>query len=224
MLAAGGVAWEHWTRAGRWRWARWLVATNLVAGLAIFFPLALPVLPPQQLDAYQQWLGIAAAPAEVGHNAPLPQYFADRFGWRNLARTVSEVYGSLPAAERSRTIVLGRNYGHSGALEYWSSTYDLPPVYGRHNNYWLWGPPPADHDTLVIAINFDIDDLEMLFDEVVEAAVAKSMWAQEPYLRVLVCRGLRRPVDDGVAGDQGLYLMGSLDREVAIPRVVIEES
>jgi 4-amino-4-deoxy-L-arabinose transferase-like glycosyltransferase len=196
LLAAGAVAWERWTTARRWRWARWAMAVGLAVGLAIFLPLGLPVLPPAGLNAYQQRLGIAPVPAEVSHTAPLPQYFADRLGWQNLARTVAEVYQELPADQRQRAIIMGRNYGHSGALEYWSATYDLPPVYGRHNNYWLWGPPPSDEDTVVIAVNFHVEDLEQLFDDVVEAAVAESTWAQEPYLRVLVCRGLKRPLDE----------------------------
>ena len=98
--------------------------------------------------------------------------------------------------DRSRTIVLGRNYGHSGALEYWSSRYELPPVFGRHNNYWLWGPPPVDAGTTVIAINFDAEYLEELFDEVIEAGVAESRWAEEPSLRILVCRGLNQPIGE----------------------------
>lgn len=194
LVAAGGAAWERWTSGRRWRGARWLMAANLIAGLAIFLPLALPVLAPPRLVAYQQRLGVAPAPAEVGHNAPLPQVFADRLGWENLARTVADVCRELPAGERSRAIVLGSNYGHSAALEYWSSKYDLPPVYGRHNNYWLWGPPPADERTVVIAIDYDIEDLETVFDQVVEAGVAESQWAQEPHISVLVCRGLKLPI------------------------------
>ncbi len=195
MMAAGGVAWERWTGADRWRWARWLMAANLVVGLFVFLPLGLPVLSPPDLDAYQKRLGMVPNTGEVGHDSELPQYFSDRFGWQNLARVVSEVYQDLPAADRERAIVLGRNYGHSGALEYWSEEYDLPPVYGRHNNYWLWGPPPADAQTVVLAINFRTSDLEELFEEVVEAGVAETPWAQESHLRILVCRGLKRPID-----------------------------
>lgn len=196
MMAAGGAAWERWTRARGFRWARWLLAASLAIGLSIFLPMALPVLPPAALDAYQQRLGIVPAAGEVGHDSALPQHFSDRFGWRNLARVVAEVYAGLPPDERARAIVLGRNYGHSGALEYWSKDYDLPPVYGRHNNYWLWGPPPADGETVVIAIGFDADDLAEVFEEVAVAGVAESTWAMESRLEVLVCRGLKRPIDE----------------------------
>lgn len=205
MMAAGGAAWERWTGAGRWRWARWLMIANLVAGLLVFVPLALPILSPPDLDAYQKRLGIGPTPSEVGHDSALPQYFSDRFGWENLARVVAEVYEKLPDEDRPRALVLGRNYGHSGALEYWSKDYDLPPVYGRHNNYWLWGPPPVDQDTVVIAVNFDVDDLEEIFENVAEAGVAESTWAMESRLRILVCRGLRRPIEE-VWADVKIYI------------------
>ncbi len=196
LMAAGGVAWERWTAARRWRWGRWAWAANLAAGFLVFLPLALPVLSPSALDAYQKRLGMVPNTGEVGHTSALPQYFSDRFGWQNLARVVAEVYADLPADDRARAIALGRNYGHAGALEYWSRDYDGPPVYGRHNNYWLWGPPPADAETVVIAVNFEADDLEEIFAEVVAAGVAESTWALESHLTVFVCRGLKRPIDE----------------------------
>ncbi len=196
MMAAGGVAWERWTSAGRRRWVRWAMAVNLVVGLIVFLPLALPILSPPDLDAYQKRLGIVPNTGEVGHDSALPQYFSDRFGWRNLARVVAEVYDDLPLEDRPRTIVLGENYGHSGALEYWSKDYDLPPVYGPHNNYWLWGPPPAGEQTVVIATGIDRDDLEQIFEEVITAGVAETPWAMESRISVLVCRGLKRPIDE----------------------------
>ena len=196
MLAAGGVAWERWTGGRRWRWGRWAMAANLGLGLIVTLPMVLPVLSPAALDAYQKRLGIVPSAGEVGHDSALPQHFSDRLGWRNLARVVSEVYQDLPAEDRRQAIVLGRNYGHSGALEYWSKEYPLPPVYGRHNNYWLWGPPPADDRTVVIAVNFAAGDLEEIFEEVIEAGVAETQWAMESRLTIFVCRGLKRPIEE----------------------------
>ena len=109
---------------------------------------------------------------------------------------MSDVYQGLPADERARTIVVGANYGHSGALEYWSKDYDLPSVFGVHNNYWLWGPPPADEDTVMIVIDSSAGSLEEMFDEVTVAGVAESPWAMESYLEIHVCRGLKRPIGE----------------------------
>jgi hypothetical protein len=92
-------------------------------------------------------------------------------------------------------VVLGRNYGHAGSLEYWSRRYDLPPVYSVHNNYWLWGPPPANRDVMIV-VNNRRELLEELFDEVIEAAVAKSPHAMESHMTIWICRGPKRPVEE----------------------------
>ncbi len=195
MMAAGGVAWERWTSRRGLRWGRWVMAVVLAVGFLVFLPLGLPVLSPAELDRYQQRLGMVPNTGEVGHDAALPQYFSDRFGWRELAVAIADVVDGLPEEERARAIIMGRNYGHSGALEYWAREYRLPPVYGRHNNYWLWGPPPADPGVVVIAINFDPDDLEDYFSEVTPATVVETRWAQEDRMAVLVCRGIKLPID-----------------------------
>ncbi len=195
MMAAGGVAWERWTSRPALVWGRWLMAVVLAVGFLAFLPLGLPVLSPPDLDRYQQRLGMVPNTGEVGHDAAIPQYFADRFGWQELAVAVAEVFEGLPEEDRSSAVVLGGNYGHSGALEYWAGRYKLPPVYGRHNNFWLWGPPPVDRRPVVIAINFDPADLGDFFVEVVEAGVSETPWAQEARMTIFVCRGLKRPID-----------------------------
>jgi hypothetical protein len=195
LMAAGGVAWESWTDGRRWRWGRWVMVANLLVGAAVFLPIAVPVLSPAGVVAYQKKLGIAPNAAEVGHTGELPQHFSDRLGWEELARTVSAAYGTLSPEDRERCVVVARNYGQAGALEYWSKRYELPPVYCRHNSYWFWGPPEESAET-VIAINFPGDLLEEYFDDVVEAGVAQTPFAQESHMTVWVCRGLRRSMDE----------------------------
>ena len=190
MMAAGGAAWEQWTSGRRWRWGRWAMMFTLVAGLVVFLPLALPVLSPAGVDAYQKRLGIVPNTGEVGHTAALPQYFSDRLGWEELARVVSQVYTGLPEEERAQCVAWGRNYGHAGALEYWSRKYDMPPVYSTHNNYWMWGPPP-ETPAAVIIVRGDRESLEEIFDEVIEAGVAETPFAQESHMTIWLCRGMR---------------------------------
>lgn len=195
LMAAGGVAWERYT-GRRWlRWLRWIMVANLLAGGVILAPMAVPLLSPQRTVAYGQRMGIIPAPQEVGHTSALPQYFADRLGWENLARAVSEVYLALPADERGQCVVWGRNYGHAGSLEYWSRRYDLPPVMSSHNNYWLWGPPAKTGD-VVIAVGRSRGELEELFETVAEAGAAESPYALESHLTIWLCHGLRRPIGD----------------------------
>jgi 4-amino-4-deoxy-L-arabinose transferase-like glycosyltransferase len=195
LMAAGGVAWERWTKGRWWRWARWAMVANLIVGAAVFLPIAVPVLSPEGVARYQERTGINPAAQEVGHTSTLPQHFSDRLGWEELARAVSEVYTSLPEDERKRCVAIGGNYGHAGALEYWSKRYPLPPVACPHNNYWFWGPPDADRD-VVIGIRGSRESWEELFDEVVEAGVSETPYALESHITIWVCRGPRRPIDE----------------------------
>lgn len=193
LMAAGGVAWEGWTHARRWRWVRWLLVAILVLGGAVYLPMALPLLPLEDSVAYQQRLGIVPNTGEVGHTSAAPQYFSDRFGWQELAQKVSEVFAELPDSDRKRCVVLASNYGQAGALEYWARLYDLPPVASRHNNYWLWGPP-EDAGAVVIGIGFGRETLEREFSEIETAGVSADSRALESRIPIWICRGLRRPL------------------------------
>jgi 4-amino-4-deoxy-L-arabinose transferase-like glycosyltransferase len=195
LMAAGGVAWERWTNGRRWRWARWVMAVNLVAGGVMLAPMALPLLSPEKTLAYMQRLGTVPAPQEVGHTSPLPQYFSDRFGWEELAKKVSDVYQGLPEEEQSGCVVFGRNYGHAGSLEYWSRRYPLPPVACLHNNYWIWGPPAIDAEVWIV-IRGSRESLEELFEEVIDAGASISPHALESHMAIWICRGLKRPIED----------------------------
>jgi 4-amino-4-deoxy-L-arabinose transferase-like glycosyltransferase len=195
LMAAGGVAWERWTRSRWLQWARWMMAAILLTGGAVMAPMAVPLLSPQGTVEYGQRMGIIPAAQEVGHTSALPQYFSDRLGWENLARIVSDVYLDLPAEERERCAVLGMNYGHAGSLEYWSRRYELPPVYSLHNNYWLWGPPPASTDVLIV-FHGDREMWQGIFNDVQEAGTAESAYAMESRIRIWICRGLRRPLEE----------------------------
>jgi len=195
LVAAGGVAWERWTDGRRWRWARWVVVLLLISGGAVIAPMIVPLLSPEKTLAWGQRVGISPKPQEVSHTSPLPQYFSDRFGWENLASVVADVYGGLSVEDQERCVVLGQNYGHVGAIEYWSKQYDLPPAYATHNNYWFWGPPPQDTE-LVIVVSGDPEVLRSLFEQVTEVGVAKTQDALESSMTIWLCIGLRRPFEE----------------------------
>jgi hypothetical protein len=167
----------------------------LLGGGYVFAPIALPLMEPADLEVYMQERGIAPKAQEVGHHTVLPQYFSDRFGWEELARAVSTVYEELPEADRAACYAFAGNYGQAGALEYWSQRYDLPPVFSAHNNYWLWGPPPAGGDVVVV-VDFRRETLETFFDRVTLAEELRTPHAQEDYIAVWVCRVLKRPIDE----------------------------
>ena len=113
-------------------------------------PLAAPVLPVDAYVRYANAAGIQPAPSERHQVGALPQFFADMFGWHELVEEVGRVARTLPSADRARAVVVARNYGEAGAINFLGRRAGAPLAISGHNNYWLWGPGPATRDVLLI--------------------------------------------------------------------------
>jgi hypothetical protein len=168
----------------------------LAVGGAFTAPLAVPLLEPETLVAYQQRLGLRAVQEEKDALAELDQHFADRFGWEAMAEAVAGVIASLPEEERKDALVLTRNYGEAGALEYYAPRFGIPRVASGHNNYGLWGY--GDAPSLVIGVGLSREKLETYFGEIETAARLNNRWAMpdEGRIEIFLCREPRRPFEE----------------------------
>ncbi len=193
LLAAGGAALEAWLRR---RWLRAALVVVLGAGGAAVSPLVVPLLPVERLIAYQQALGATPSASEKHALGPLPQHFADRFGWREMSEAVARVYAALPPDERAQALLVTANYGEAGALDYHGRTLGLPRAVSQHNNYFLWGPGRDDAPRVVIVVGMSTEDLRSSFASVTPAARFHSPYAMPYETRhpVHVCRGLELPL------------------------------
>jgi hypothetical protein len=190
-LAAGAVALEGSTAAGRARSLRPL-ALLLVAGLgAVAAPLARPMLRVDDFVRYAAALGQEPGTDERHALGRLPQFYADMHGWRELAEAVAGVVHALPAGEQAELCVFGQNYGEAGAIEYFARELDLPPAISSHNSYWLWGPGRCSGAVLVV-IGGRRERLAELFEEVEERGVSRCQDCM-PYENGLSIRVVRRP-------------------------------
>jgi 4-amino-4-deoxy-L-arabinose transferase-like glycosyltransferase len=188
LFASGACAWEAFTSRGRRRTLRPALLVLLAASGVFLLPLGVPILPVEAYARWQQWTGIAPAAQEVGHTSVLPQHYSDRFGWEELAAEVARVADTLPPAERARAVIIARNYGEAGALEYWRDRYRLPAVVSGHNNYYFWAPSDLALDT-VIVVGWREAEVRESFADVVHAGTLRHPWALENGLPVWIARG-----------------------------------
>jgi hypothetical protein len=136
LLAIGAVALERLSSRPVLRIAH---AVALVVLAAVAAPLALPILDPATLVAYQRTLHLAPQAQERNDAAAsLPSTFGDMLGWRDFVRQLGDAYASLTPAERANTSILVDNYGEAAALDVYGSAYGLPPALSGHNQYGLW--------------------------------------------------------------------------------------
>jgi hypothetical protein len=102
-------------------------------------PFALPILPVDTFIKYSEKIGIKPPSPEGKELTELPQFYANMFGWEEMAANVSKAYNLVPPGEKENTIAWGSNYGRAGAVEYFSSQFPLPKAVSTHHNFWYWG-------------------------------------------------------------------------------------
>lgn len=191
MFAGGAVLVERWF-AGR-TWPRIATLVLFVLGGALLAPMTLPVLPPPVFIAYQQaLLGGTLPSSEDKEVGPLPQHFADMFGWEELAAATARAYAALSPEERAVCGIYGMSYGQAGAIDALGPRYGLPKAVSGHNSYWTWGTRGYTGEVMLV-LGLDAEILGRHFDSVELAATVDHPYAM-PWrnpLPIWLCRGFR---------------------------------
>jgi hypothetical protein len=199
FFAAGAVAWFAWAKRIAWRNAVIGVYAAIVAvGLVVFFPLSVPVLPPQQWLVYTEKIHFRPKDSENHAAILLPQFFADRFGWQDLVEQVSGIYNALPPQERAVTGVLASNYGQASAINILGTRYGLPPAISGHQNYWIWGTRGYTGEEMIVINGASLDEMNVVYrfcTVVGERNLPYTMpWEHGP---IYLCRGRKTSYQAG---------------------------
>ncbi|HTB13721.1 MAG TPA: glycosyltransferase family 39 protein [Bryobacteraceae bacterium] len=191
LFAAGAVFWEAHTH-----WKRYVWPIAIAASAIIVAPFAIPLLPPETYIRYAKALHFNQPAIETHRLGPLPQFFADRFGWEEMTATVARVYNALPAEIRPRTAIFGQNYGEASAIDMFGAKYGLPPAISGHQNYFLWGPRGYTGES-VIVMHGDPEVLASKFAEVQKVATVYHPYSMPfEHFDVFYCQGLKRPLSE----------------------------
>jgi len=123
----------------------------------------------------------------------LPQFLADRFGWKDLAEKVAKVYDSLPPEQRAKTAIFTGNYGEAGAIALFDKKYGLPEPISGHNQYYLWGPRNYTGESMIIVENTTKANLQKHFKSVKLMARTENKYCMpyEDHLPIWLCKGAK---------------------------------
>jgi len=188
LFAAGGVALEAWLSRPRWGWAKPAYAGVLALTGAALVPIFTPTLPPETFLRYSRALGVGMPRIEHRRSSALPQLFADRFGWPEMAEAVAKVYRSLPPEERAKAAIFGQDYGQAGAVDFYGPRLGLPKAISGHLTYWYWGPRGYTGE-VVIVLGDTREALERRFASVEEGAVVSNSYSMRSQnFTIYVCR------------------------------------
>ncbi|MEK6371823.1 MAG: glycosyltransferase family 39 protein [Acidobacteriota bacterium] len=189
LFAAGAVFWSAAAKPPLWV-KRAYVVLIIVAG-AILAPIVIPILPVQTFIKYQRALHLEPPALESHRLGPLPQLYADMFGWPEMAAEVARAYNAIPPDERSQCGIFGQNYGQAGAIDFFGHRYGLPKAISGHQNYFLWGPRGYTGDCLIV-MDDDRETLEAIFEDVRQVGMVHHPLAM-PYENDKPLHLCRRP-------------------------------
>jgi hypothetical protein len=194
LFAAGAVAMEAWFSRRGLRWLKPTYVSYLLISGMIGAPLAIPVLPVETYIRYSQRLHLAPPRIETNKLGPLPQFYADMFGWEDMTAEVARIYNSLPPDVRPRTAIFCSNYGQAGAIDLFGEKYNLPKAISNHQTYFLWGPRDYTGES-VIVVGARQQDLEPVFDSIEPVGEVGHPYAM-PYehFTIYYCRQPKIPL------------------------------
>ena len=196
LFAGGSVMWEAWLAQPRYQWLKFVYPALMVVLGFMYAPLSIPVLPPETYIRYTKALHRQPPRIEMHRLGPLPQLYADQFGWEEMTATVARVYNSLPPEVRAKTAIFGQNYGQAGAIDLFGPKYGLPPAISGHMNYFYWGPRDYTGESMIVMQGRQ-EDLERRFASVQKVASVYHPYSM-PYehFDVFYCRGLKQPLKE----------------------------
>jgi len=197
LLAAGAAMIERQldrpeTAQPRLQWLKpTLVIVFLASGIHLA-PIVVPVFSPEHFLAYTKTLPFKLPVNEYSHaRAALPQWYADQFGWKEIADEAEVAWNRIPAAERADCAIFAQDYGQAGAVDFFGRARGLPGALSGDRTYWLWGPRGYSGNCMIVLCDRK-SRLEELFQQVDFVGLsADNPWALESGISVNICHGAK---------------------------------
>jgi hypothetical protein len=196
LFAAGSVAWERWLSGVRAHWIKPVYVTLMVLMAALIAPTVIPLLPPETYIRYATATHLRQPRIENHRLGPLPQLFADQFGWEEMAAAVAGAYNSLAPEVRAKTAIFGQNYGQAGAIDLFGPKYGIPrgSAISGHQSYYLWGPHGYTGGSMIVMDDRPerLGEIFTTFRKVAQVSHPYSMPYQ--HFDVYYCEGMKEPL------------------------------
>jgi len=191
LFAAGAVAIDSLLDAprGRRAWKPVIAAIILVNGIYLM-PITVPVFSPDHFLAYTKTLPVKLPVNEHSHaRAALPQWYADQFGWEEIADQTALAWNRIPSSERSDCGIFAQDYGQAGAIDFFGRPEGLPGAMSGDRTYWLWGPHNYSGNCMIV-LDDRTEVLERYWTDVEYVGrSAPNEWALEQQIPVFICKG-----------------------------------
>ena len=196
LIAVGSVVLESWfdrkeARNQNWRWLRDTLAWTVLCSGLYSIPITIPVLSPDAFLIYaRNFLPFKLPVNEYSHaRVALPQWYADQFGFKEIADEAEVAWNRIPAHERADCAIFAQDYGQAGAVDFFGPKHGLPGALSGDRTYYLWGPRAYSGNCLIV-LDDRRENLEKLFEHVEYVGTSvENRYALEGPIPVFICTG-----------------------------------
>ena len=193
LLVGGAILLEQWFTGRAWLRVGYPVA--IIASGCALAPLVMPILPVPQFLAYQKsWRGFTPVVFENEPERPLPQYFADEFGWEAMAQLTAEAFHGLPLQTQEKTAIFANTYGEAAAIDFFGPRYGLPASISKAETYWLWGPRHYDGESVMVLGSNGRGDHEFFRSVEPVSRVTDEYARADERFTIFLCKGMHPPL------------------------------
>jgi len=206
LFGIGAVLIEGGWNGRRPKASRWALVVLQLGWGTLLWPVGLPLLAPERMEAYTRRTGLApfVNGTNTGGRLRLPQDYADMLGWEDRVQAVARVYASLDPVRRTKAVIIAGNWGEAGALDFLGPRQGLPGAISPSGSYWFFGPG-AKRAEVAVTIGIREESLRRYYGKVAAAAKLLNAWTvrEEQDLTVYVCEepgGAIQDVWPGLAG------------------------
>lgn len=198
LMAAGAIVFESASEAtsndsrffdSRVGPGNWILVTVLLLNGIYLSPLVIPMFSPQHFVAYMQTFPVKLPLTEhFGSHSPLPQWYSDQFGWKEIADEAAVAWSRIPTDQRRDCGIFAQNYGQAGAIDFFYGHQGLPPALSGDRTFFLWGPRGYSGNCMLV-VGDRRERLEQLFNDVEYIGTSTpNPWAQESERSAYICR------------------------------------
>ncbi|MCJ8210919.1 glycosyltransferase family 39 protein [Mucilaginibacter sp. RS28] len=198
MLFAAGAYMIERVLKSSWKPLRIAVLLVLTLPHLLLLPIALPIMPVDQMIAYlkklkQNFPVLKFANTWEDHKQhPLTQDYADMHGWVEMVEKSAKAFHALPAAEQSKTIVFSDNYGEAAAFFHYGPQYGLPPSISLNSSFALWAPEHLDIDNIIyISDDDDVSDLVPVSQSIEKIGEVTDTLSREKGTGIFLIKGIK---------------------------------
>ena len=190
LFGAGACAIDLISRRNVRIGTQWTAGILLIGFGLLTLPIGIPILPPERMASYSLAIGATSALRNNrGELDRLPQDYADMIGWPEQVAEVAKVFNSLPAADKTRAVVIAENYGEAGAIDYYGPRLGLPQVVSAAGTYWFFGPGSKPSE-VAVTLGVGEKSLRTFFRDVTFVKTVGNPWSvgEERNVPIFVAR------------------------------------